>query len=284
MRDLIRTPTSVLALGTVGRRAVVERLDPRSLRVLAKAVLPEAGLEALLAAGGGRVLLALSGSHPRLLVLRERDLVRVATVTLPGQPSLGSNVAGIGDVAVVGLQAGGVLSVDLRASRVARAARLTGTNTQVAAAGGAVVAVGAGADHIGLSPFVLEPATLRVRRRVVTSLGYVQRMVGRDDTVWITSTGGPTSLAGTPVPVRDPHRVEKAVREQGPSDATYVPGGRTVWAASNGLDCFDRRSGRFLAYSPGPASGLAVVDPNRVLTAAGTSVEIWRPVGRCATT
>ncbi len=45
------------------------------------------------------------------------------------------------------------------------------------------------------------------------------------------------------------------------------------------LDCFDRRSGRSLASSTGPASGLTVADPHRVLTAAGTSVEVWRPVG-----
>jgi len=201
------------------------------------------------------VLLAVSGPHPRLVVLRERDLGLVEEVALRGQPSFGANVAGVGDMAVVGLLQGGVVSVDLRRARVARSARLDGTDVNVAAATGSVVAVAAGTDQIGLDPFVLDPTTLAVRRRAVTRLGYVQGMVGRDDTVWVTSAGG-TFAAGTPVDLSGGRRVQATAGNQIPHGFIYVPGEHTVWVDPNGLTCFDRRSGRFLASSPGAMTRL----------------------------
>jgi len=284
VQDLVRTSTSVLALGTAGGRVVVVRLDPGSLRVTAKAYLPESQHDGLLTAARGRVLLAVSGPHPRLVVLRERDLGLVEEVALRGQPSFGANVAGVGDVAVVGLLQGGVVSVDLRRARVAHSARLEGTDVNVAAATGSVVAVAAGTDQIGLDPFVLDPTTLAVRRRAATRVGYVQGMVGRDDTVWVTGAGGPTFVAGTPVDLSGGRRVQATVGNQIPHGVIYVPGEHTVWVAPNGLTCFDRRSGRFLASSPGAMTRLPVVEPHRVLTTAGTSVQVWTPTGRCAKT
>jgi len=284
VRDLLRTSASVLALGTAGGRVIVARLDPGTLRVTAKAYLPESQHDGLLAAARGRVLLAVSGPHPRLVVLRERDLGLVEEVALPGQPSVGANVAGVGDMAVVGLRQGGVVSVDLRRARVAHSARLDGTDVNVAAATGSVVAVAAGADQIGLDPFVLDPTTLAVRRRAAAHVGYVQGMVGRADTVWVTGAGGPTFVAGTPVDLSGGRRVQATVGHQIPHGVIYVPGEHTVWVDPNGLTCFDRRSGRFLASSPGATTRLPVVEPHRVLTAAVTSVQVWTPTGRCAKT
>lgn len=227
VQDLVRTSTSVLALGTAGGRVVVARLDPGTLRVTAKAYLPESQHDGLLTAARGRVLLAVSGPHPRLVVLRERDLGLVEEVALRGQPSFGANVAGVGDMAVVGLLQGGVVAVDLHRARVAHSARLEGTDVNVAAATGSVVAVAAGTDQIGLDPFVLDPTTLAVRRRAATHVGYVQGMVGRDDTVWVTGAGGPTFVAGTPVDLSGGRRVQATVGNQIPHGVIYVPGEHT---------------------------------------------------------
>lgn len=87
VRSLLRTHPSVLALGTVGGRAVLGRLNPRSVGVLAKAYLPEVEHEGQGADSRGRVLVAVRGAHPRLIVLRERDLEVTGQIALPQQLS-----------------------------------------------------------------------------------------------------------------------------------------------------------------------------------------------------
>lgn len=176
------------------------------------------------------------------------------------------------------------MAVNLRTGRVAGRARLVGTNTQLAAAGGTVVATADGYAHIGVDPFELDPVTLQSHRRIPANLGYVLGMASRGSTVYITSSGG-HFVAADPVDVSPARRVQEPVGDQIPNGATYVPGDRTVWVASNGLDCFDRRTGHRVAYSPGPADGMVAVEAHRILSPGpGTTIEAWTPIDRCATT
>lgn len=64
---------------------MVGRLDPATLTVTARVSLPGAPRFGQLTAARGRVLLAVAGVHPYLVVLRERDLARL--LLFPSQAS-----------------------------------------------------------------------------------------------------------------------------------------------------------------------------------------------------